>query len=74
MTNMALFSVYGLLFGGQLQQWGLETTGVAFISSTMTSVQNFSGESRCPCCDGALSMKSSRILTASTTFGHNALL
>ncbi|XP_052124090.1 monocarboxylate transporter 2-like [Frankliniella occidentalis] len=43
MTNMALFSVFGLLFGGQLEAWGLETTGVAVISSTMTSVQNFSG-------------------------------
>ncbi|KAK3923697.1 Monocarboxylate transporter 12 [Frankliniella fusca] len=43
MTNMALFSVFGLLFGGQLEAWGLETTGVAVISSTMSSVQNFAG-------------------------------
>ncbi|XP_034245205.1 monocarboxylate transporter 12 [Thrips palmi] len=43
MTNMALFSVFGLLFGGQLEAWGLETTGIAVISSTMNTIQNFSG-------------------------------
>lgn len=45
MTNQALFSVFSLLFGGQLEAWGLATTGVAVISSTMNTVLNFSGAS-----------------------------
>lgn len=43
MTNMALFSVFSLMYGGQLKAWGLETTGISVINSTMNFVQNFSG-------------------------------